>query len=170
MARPADTAKALARTGGKPGKAATAAPPPARSGGSWNWLAGMGCGAALAFATPSFVLGAVLLAPALVTAAFERERGRPMTRVVLVAGSGFALVPVWHLNQAGATMAAALDMLSDVRIVCPAWLAGACGWAACELLPMAIRFAADKRAAMQIAALTAEAEALRAAWDLEAEL
>jgi hypothetical protein len=141
----------------------------AAKGGSLNWLMGMICGAAMAFATPAAVLTGVLLAPAILVAVFDTLPRRPVARVVFLAGAGFTLGPVWHLYTAGPTLALALDMLADPGVLCPAWLAGACGWAVCEFLPIALRQVADRQAAVRIAALMEEAEALRGAWDFEGE-
>jgi hypothetical protein len=71
------------------------------------------------------------------------------------------------LFEGGRNVAAATDLLLDPAILAPAWVAGACGWALCETLPVLLRVAADVRATSRIAALQAEARALREAWDLE---
>ena len=41
------------------------------------------------------------------------------------------------------------------------------GGALCEFLPMVFQAAADKRAAMRMAALLEEAKVLKSGWDLE---
>ena len=135
--------------------------------GSFHWLMGMACGAVLAFATPTAILGGVLMAPAILAAVFDTQKKRPMARVVFISCAGFTFGPVWHLNAMGGVTAQALDMLYDPSVLCPAWLAGACGWGACELLPFVLRLAAERAAVSQIAALQAEANAIREAWDLE---
>ena len=138
-----------------------------KGGGSLLWLLGVLCGAVLAFATPTAVLAGVLLAPAILTAVFDAQPKRPVTRVVLVSAAGFTFGPIWHLNVAGATMTAALEMAFDPAVLCPAWLAGACGWAVCEFLPLVLRMTADRQAAAKIGQLQEEAKALREEWDLE---
>jgi len=60
-----------------------------------------------------------------------------------------------------------VDMLLDPAIVGPAWLAGACGWALCELLPVVLRSLADARAASRIAALQNEEAELKEQWDIK---
>jgi hypothetical protein len=161
-------AKAVARVAPKAGGAGgKMTPAPARRGnGSLNWLLGVACGAILAFATPTALLGGVLLAPAILTAVFDTQAGRPLTRVVFVAAAGFTFGPIWHLNAAEPTLAAALDMLSEPSVLCPAWLAGGSGWAVCEFLPLLLRLVGERQAAARIAALEAEAQGLREAWDL----
>jgi hypothetical protein len=151
----------MARASGAPAKRE------AGGGGSIHWLMGMACGAILAFATPTAILGGVLLAPAILAAVFDTQKKRPMTRVVFVACAGFAFGPVWHLNVMGGVTSQALEMLYDPSVLCPAWIAGACGWGACELLPLLLRLAAERAAVVRIAALQAEAKAIREAWDLE---
>jgi len=132
-----------------------------------TWLLGVICGVAVCFATPSALLVGVLLAPAALAAVFDSQRGRPMARVVLVSGTGMTFLPLWHLNAAHPSLGLALDMLGDPAVLCPAWLAAACGWAVGEALPILLQGAANRRAVASIAALHAEATRLAAEWDLE---
>jgi hypothetical protein len=129
-----------------------------RARGGQSWLQGL----------PAFaLLLGVLLVPALVGVLLDRRPGRPVARAVFLAGAAFALAPAWRLFEGGDNLSAALDLLQDPRVLAPAWLAGATGWALCEILPMLLRVASDARAAARTAALQAEIEALREAWDLE---
>jgi hypothetical protein len=137
-----------------------------RPKGSYTWLQGLACGALLAFAPSFALLLTVLLAPAIAALVLERRPQRPVTRAVLLASGAFTLGPVWRLFVGGQSLAAALDLLADPVVIALAWLAGACGWALCVVLPVLLQAASDARAAARIAALKAEAEALRAAWDL----
>jgi len=136
--------------------------------GGGMWLQGMICGAVLTFATPSAFLAGVLLLPALVTLVIDRAPARKMTRAVALACSAFAYAPLWQLWVDGETMGLALKQILDPSVVCPAWLAGAFAWGVCEILPVGLRIMAEIRAKSRLAALRAEAEALRAAWDLGA--
>jgi hypothetical protein len=135
--------------------------------GGHPWLQGLACGALLAFAPGFALLLAALLAPAFVGLLLDRRPGRPIARAILLAGAAFSLAPAWHLFQGGQNVAAAMDLLVDPAILAPAWLAGSCGWAICEILPVLLRVAADVRATTRIAALQAEVRALRETWDLE---
>jgi hypothetical protein len=148
---------------------ATGAQPKAAAGGGGSvpWLLGMVCGAILAFATPSAILGGVLLAPGILAAVFDTHRKRPMARVVVLSCTGFAIGPIWHLNAMGGVTSQAVEMLLDPAVLCPAWLAGACGWGMCEVLPLVLRGAAERAAVARIAALKAEAKAIRDEWDLQ---
>ena len=161
MARAAKGQKAYAA---KAGRRAAAG---GRRGGSHLWLQGLVCGAVLAFATPVAVLVGVMLMPALAATLIETRPGRPVTRAVALAGAAFTVAPVWHLIQAGGGVPAALDVLADPAVTGPAWLAGACGWALCEVLPVLLRGVAAMNAQARVAALDAEEKALRGAWDLE---
>ncbi len=136
-------------------------------GGSKTWLLGVACGAAVTFATPSAIVAGVLLAPALISALFDAQPNKAVTRVVFVSGAGLTFGPLWHLNAGTPTIALALDLLADPAVLCPAWLAAACGWAMCESLPVLLQSAANRRTVVRVAALRAEAAALREAWDLE---
>jgi hypothetical protein len=135
--------------------------------GGHPWLQGLACGALLTFAPAFALLLGVLLAPALVAVLLDRRPGQPVARAVFLAGTAFALAPAWHLFAGGPSLGAALDLLQEPPVLAPAWLAGACGWALCEILPMLLRIAAETRAAARVAALKAEAKALRETWDLE---
>jgi hypothetical protein len=148
----------------KPGRAGAAQ----KTGGglSLTWLLGVMCGAVLAFATPTAVLAVVLLAPAILVSVFDHQPGRPATRVVFIAGAGLTFGPVWHLNAASPSIAAALDMLCDPAVLCPAWLAGALSWGVCEFLPLMLHSVAERKAAARMKALLEEARALNAQWDL----
>ncbi len=138
-------------------------------GGSKTWLLGVACGAAVTFATPSAILAGVLLAPGLICALFDRQAGKAVTRVVFVSGAGLTFGPLWHLNAGSPSITAALDLLADPGVLCPAWLAAACGWAVCEALPVLLQATANRRAAGRVVALLEEAAALRKAWDFEGE-
>jgi hypothetical protein len=146
--------------------ARAAAPPGARPHAGHPWLQGLACGAMLAFAPSLALLLGVLLAPAMVGMVLDRRAGRPVARAVFFTGAAFTLAPVWHLYQGGANMAAAMDLLSAPAVLAPAWLAGASGWALCEVLPVILRGAADMNATTRIAALKLEAKALSETWDL----
>jgi len=159
MARAAKARKAYAA------KAGTA--PGGVRGGSYGWLQGLVCGAVMAFATPVAVLVGVLLMPALAAILFDKQPGRPVARAVALGGVAFTLAPLWHLIEGGGGVAAALDVLADPAVTAPAWLAGASGWALCELLPVLLRGVASMNAQARLAALEAEEKALRAAWDLD---
>ncbi len=135
-------------------------------GGSFSWLQGLVCGAVLAFATPVALLVGVLLAPCAVAAVLDSRPGRPVARTVALAGASLTVGPLWHLITADRSMAAAVDLLADPAITGAAWLAGAFGWAMCEILPVLLRVASDIRAASRLAALQAEETALRETWDL----
>ena len=139
----------------------------ATKGGSFSWLQGLVCGAVLAFATPVALLAGVLLAPCIVAAVLDSRPGRPVARTVALAGLSLTLAPLWHLVMNGRTMDEAVALVIDPAVTGPAWLAAACGWALCEILPVLLRVAADLRAAARLSMLQAEEKALRETWDFE---
>jgi hypothetical protein len=138
-----------------------------RRGGSLMWLQGLVCGAVLTFATPIAVLVGVLLAPTVPAAIMDPGPNRAMTRAVFLSGLAFTLGPLWKLIMDGRGMAAAVDLVSDPAVLGAAWLAGACGWALCEVLPVVLRSFAELRAVARMTALQAEAAKLREEWDLD---
>jgi hypothetical protein len=92
---------------------------------------------------------------------------RAMTRAVFLSGLAFTLGPLWKLIVEGRGMATAVDLIGDPAVLGAAWLAGACGWALCVVLPVILRSFGELRAAARMTALQAEAAALQAEWDLE---
>jgi hypothetical protein len=138
-----------------------------RGGGSLVWLQGLVCGALLTFATPIALLLGVLLAPTVAAAVMDTASNRAMTRAVFLSGLAFTLGPLWKLILAGRGMDSAVELIGDPAVLGAAWLAGACGWALCEVLPVVLRSFAELRAMAKITALQSEASALRDAWDLE---
>jgi hypothetical protein len=146
--------------------ARSAAPRGTKARGNSNWLSGLACGALLAFATAISLLCGALLAPAIAAAVAEATPGRPVTRAMALCGAGLVLRPIWQLILAGNTMAAALDILADPITIGAAWLAGLCGWALCEILPVALRIVSDLQTTARTTALASEEAALRAEWDL----
>lgn len=153
-------------SGGKSSGGKAGGPGGKTSRGSGLWLQGMVCGATLTFATPTAMLIGVLLAPGVVALVLEGGAARPISRAVLLSGATFVFAPEWHLVGAGHNMAAALALLQDPAVLLPAWLAGAVGWALCELLPVAYQAMGEVRARGRLAALAAEEKTLREAWDL----
>jgi hypothetical protein len=138
-----------------------------RPGGSFLWLQGLVCGAVLTFATPVALLLCILMAPGLAAAIFDSAPQRAMTRAVCLGCLAFTLGPVWRLILDGSGMTKAVDLALDPAIIGPAWLAGACGWALCEVLPVFLRIMADMRAAARVAALQKEEAELRELWDIK---
>ena len=131
------------------------------------WLQGLLCGALLAFAAPVALLAAVLLAPAWIAAMLDGGPGRRLLHPVLLAGLALSVQPLWQLWQSGSGFGGALDSLAQPRVVLPAWLAGACGWAISELLPGLLRVVFRRRAAASNAALRAELKRLTEIWELD---
>jgi hypothetical protein len=138
-----------------------------RGGGSLMWLQGLVCGALLTFATPIALLIGILLAPAVLAAVMDSAPNRAMTRAVFFSGLAFTLGPLWKLIMEGRGMEAAVELIGDPAVLGAAWLAGACGWALCEVLPVVLRSFAESRTVARMEALQAEAAALRQEWDLE---
>jgi hypothetical protein len=137
-----------------------------RPRGNHAWLQGLACGALVTFAPSFALLFGALLAPTVMAVLLDRRPGRPVARAVFFAGLAMSLAPAWRLFQTGPTIAAALDLLAEPVVIAPAWLAGACGWALCELLPVLLRIASDANTGARVAALKAEAKALGEAWDI----
>ena len=121
----------------------------------------------LAFAPALALLTCALMAPSAIAFVLDRKPGRPVARAVALCGAAFTAAPLWHLFQAGATIGGALDRLQAPAVTGAAWLAGACGWALCEVLPVLLRVGSDLGHASRVTALETEARALREAWDLE---
>jgi len=103
------------------------------------WLQGLLCGALATLATPTAVLLAVLLAPALAALAMDRVPGRPVARSVALCSLAGCVAPVRTLWAAGHTLSTAAALLAYLQPIGIAWTAGAFGWLLAELSPIAVR-------------------------------
>jgi hypothetical protein len=129
------------------------------------WLQGLLCGLGAAFATPTAVLGSVLLAPGLAMLMAERTPGRPMSRTMLLFGAAASVGPVQSLWSGGHTVALALSEVSDIAGVGLAWAAAAVGWLLIELAPVVVRLALEASARAETKRLQAELATLEAEWE-----
>ncbi len=134
--------------------------------GSVLWIQGLACGALLTFATPTALLLATLLAPAIACALGEKNTAGSSTRAVSLCCAAAALSPLWHLWMRGDSMEAALDALSDPLTLVIAWGAGACAWALCQVVPVILRTAWDASEATRARIMQAELASTREEWDL----
>jgi hypothetical protein len=119
--------------------ASPAVPKPPGGAQSLVWVQGLLCGALATLATPTALLLAVLLAPALVALAFDRAPGRPVARSVALCGLAACVEPVRTLWAAGHELSTAIALLADLTILGIAWTAGAAGWLLAELSPIGVR-------------------------------
>jgi len=126
-----------------------------RSGGSgsWRWLQGLVCGAVVTLATPTALLGVLLLAPALVAFLLDTAPGRPAARPMLLWGLAASVRPMVALWTGGHTNGHALELAGDVGVLATAWAAQAGGWLTACILPLFINVALDAAAATQAARL-----------------
>ena len=112
--------------------------PPGRAQ-SLVWVQGLLCGALATLATPTALLLAVLLAPALVALALDRAPGRPIARSVALCGLAACVEPVRTLWTAGHDLSTAIALLADLMTIGMVWTAGAAGWLLAELSPIGVR-------------------------------
>jgi hypothetical protein len=141
-------------------------PPPRQH--SLIWLQGLLCGAMATLATPTALLLAVLLAPALLASVLDREPGRPRARSIAFCSMAASVQPLRTLWMAGHTMATATALLANVQVLGLAWSAAAAGWLLAEATPIAVRVVLEALAVTRTARLRAERSRLAAAWGAEA--
>ena len=125
------------------------------------------CGAMVTLATPTALLLGVLLAPALLGIALDREPGKPRARSIALCGMAAAVEPLRTLWTAGHGMATASALL-NLQVVATAWSAAAGGWLLAEATPIAVRAALEALSAVRAGRLRAERTGLVEAWGLEA--
>jgi len=128
------------------GKRTREPPRPAAAPGrqhSLAWLQGLLCGALVTLATPTALLLAVLLAPAMAAYLVDRAPGRPVARSVALCGLAACVGPEVALWGAGHDIPAATGLLADLWTVGVAWTAGAAGWLLAELSPIGMRAVLD---------------------------
>lgn len=145
-------------------KPATDAKPRQRS---MIWLQGLLCGAMVTLATPTALLLGVLLGPALLAIALDREPGRPRARGIALWSMAAAIIPLRTLWITGHSMATAIALLSDLQNIAMAWSAAAGGWLLAEGLPIAVRATLEALSIARTARLRSERNGLVEAWGLE---
>jgi hypothetical protein len=142
------------------------APRVAMRPGSLLWLQGLVCGAIATLATPTFILGGLLLAPAMVSMVTDRSSTKSTARSVILfglAGTVQALADLW---RTGHTIANALDMASDTSTLATAWAAQAGAWLLCELGPLLIALVMDGMSGAKATRLRAARAAYEEQWGL----
>jgi hypothetical protein len=151
------------------GAATAGRTPPARRGGSLLWLQGLACGAVVTLATPSAVLLAVLLVPALLAMLLDDRSGRPLVRPVVLAGLAAAVRPLATLWHNGHTMGASIALVSDIGVLAVAWAAEAAAWLLTEIAPVMIRLVLDGRSLTRSIYLRARRAHYEAEWGLASD-
>ena len=110
-----------------------------RSRRSLVWIQGAVAGGVVAVAPGTALLAAVLLCPAIVYYLAEPARLRPVARAMLLCGGAATFLPIRTLWDAGNTLAAALDILGDIRCPLLAWVACGGGWLLAETVNVTAR-------------------------------
>jgi hypothetical protein len=144
-------------------KPATAAKPRQHS---MIWLQGLLCGAMVTLATPTALLLGVLLGPALLAIALDREPGRPRARSIALWSMAAAVIPLRTLWTTGHS-ATATALLCDFQVLATAWSAAAGGWLLAEAVPIAVRAALEALSMTRASRLRSERVELVEAWGLE---
>lgn len=173
MARPSMTGKTATGkiTAGKTAARAArdGAGQAAAAGGRAAWIGGAACGALLTLAPAMLLLGVVLFLPSLISLIAERDAARRVSRAVALCNLAAALAPLWQAGRAvlagTPALDAALDHLGAGLTLPVCWLAGATGWALCEILPVLLAALAAWQASRAIARIDAELAALQDEWD-----
>jgi len=141
--------------------AAASVPPRERS---LLWLHGLLCGALAALASPTALLAAGLLGPAVAMFAMDGAPGRPVGRSVLLFGAAGSLRAFFALWDGGHSLPLAIGMLLDPQTVGIAWLASAAGWLSAESLPVLAQVTMETLASSRAARLRAEIARHEEAW------
>jgi hypothetical protein len=134
--------------------------------GSLLWLQGLACGAVATLATPTFILGGLLLAPALLSVLLDQSHGKSTARAVVLFGLAGTVQPLADLWHAGHTIAIALDMASSTTTLATAWAAQGGAWLLCELGPLLIVLVMEAFSAAKAARLRAARAAYEEQWGL----
>ncbi len=134
--------------------------------GSRLWLLGVGSGLLAALATPTAVLGGLLLAPALLALMFDASPERSLARPILFCGLAAALRPLLALWAEGHTIANGLALAADPATLGLAWAAQAGAWLAGEVLPLTVGLVQEGRSRARIAQLRRARAQLEQEWGL----
>ncbi len=132
------------------------------------WVQGLVCGALVTLATPTALLGGVLLLPTIVVYFLDRTEGRPTLRAVLLFGLATAVRPLLTLWTGGHSMELSVTLLSDLATPVLAWSAQGGGWLLAQVVPLLLRVTLDAQARLEITRLRAERARLAEEWGLPA--
>jgi hypothetical protein len=136
--------------------------------GSGLWLHGLVCGALVTLATPTALLGGVLLLPTIIVYFLDQSEGRPTLRTVLLFGLAASARPLLALWTGGHSMGLSAALLSDLATPVLAWSAQGGGWLLVQLVPLLMRVTLEAQARVEIARLRAERDRLAEEWGLPA--
>jgi hypothetical protein len=136
--------------------------------GSGLWLQGLICGALVTLATPTALLGGVLLLPSVLVYFFDDSEGRATLRAVLLFGLAGSVRPLLALWTGGHSIDTSLSLLSDVTVPVLAWSAQGAGWLLAQAIPLLIRVALEGQTKVEMARLRGERRKLAEAWGLPA--
>ena len=139
---------------------------PKRGFGSAIWIQGLACGALLTFATPTAVLLATLLAPAIVCLLANPGCERGLLRAVVSSCMAGSLGPLWHLWLGGGHMDDVVAILASPATLCLAWGGGASAWALCQILPVIVHTACEARESTRAKSIQIELDELTNEWSL----
>ncbi len=128
------------------------------------WLQGAIAGGIVAVAPGMALLIGVLLCPAIAFYLTEAAKARPVARAMLLCGSAATFSPIRTLWESGNTLAAALDLLSDIACPLLAWVGCAAGWLLYETVHIAARLALEASCRRRTKQLQDEDATLRAEW------
>jgi hypothetical protein len=142
------------------------APRAASRFGSLLWLQGLVCGAIATLATPTFILGGLLLAPAMASMVTDRSHAKSTARAVILFGLAGTVQPLVDLWHTGHTIGTALDMASDMTTLATAWAAQAGAWLLCELGPLVIALVMDGMSGAKAVRLRAARAVYEEQWGL----
>jgi hypothetical protein len=134
------------------------------------WGLGLACGAAAAVATPTAVLVAALLGPALLTFMLDPAEGKPVARCVLLCGLSAAAFPLMALWSGGHTMDLSLSLLGDPASVVVAWTVQGAGWLLAELAPLMVLLLQNSHGAARAHRLRTARAHLADEWGLPQEI
>jgi len=132
------------------------------------WLQGLLCGAMATLATPTALLMGVLLGPALLAILLDHEPGRPRARSIALCSMAASIDPLRTLWTVGHTIATAMALLSNIRVVGLAWSAAAVGWLLAEIIPIGVRATLEGVSVARASRLNAERAKLVETWGLDA--
>ena len=145
---------------------------PAGGGGRpvLSWIAGLSCGLILMVTPATVLLLAAGLAPSILVRLLDDTEDRSVCRPVLLCSVTAMIAPMIRLWRSGPPeLGRALSILSEPRVLCSAWLAGAAAWVGSELLTVLVHRCLTVRDSNVAARMTAEIERLREEWGPESE-
>ncbi len=131
-----------------------------------NWVLGLGTGVCLALMPGAVVLGAILLAPAVVAMMIDESAGKSASKPILLCGIATAVAPGYLLWTIGPEIVSAVSIATNPRQLALSWSLQGVAWLSAEVLPAIIRASLNAASSARIAVLRRARARIETEWSI----